>query len=32
MIIMLDEIVSKTEERLIEAYKNKSLDELMDNV
>ena len=29
---MLDEIVSKTEERLIEAYKNKSLDELMDNV
>ncbi|WP_363137030.1 indole-3-glycerol phosphate synthase TrpC [uncultured Methanobrevibacter sp.] len=28
VIIMLDEIVAKTEERLIEAKKNKSLDEL----
>ena len=32
MIIMLDEIVAKTEERLIEAKKNKSLEELKDEV
>ena len=32
MIIMLDEIVAKTEERLIEAKKNKSLEELKNEV
>ena len=32
MIIMLDEIVAKTEERLIESKKNKSLDELKKEV
>lgn len=32
MIVMLDKIVAKTEERLIEAKKNKSLDELKDEV
>ena len=32
MIIMLDKIVAKTEERLIEAKKNKSLEELKDEV
>lgn len=32
MIIMLDEIVAKTEERLIEAKNNKSLEELKDEV
>lgn len=32
LIIMLDEIVAKTEERLIEAKSNKSLEELKDEV
>ena len=32
MIIMLDKIVAKTEERLIEAKKNKSLEEIKEEV
>ena len=32
MIVMLDKIVAKTEERLIEAKKNKSLEELKKEV
>ena len=32
MIIMLDKIVAKTEERLIEAKKNKPLEEIKEEV